>query len=304
LLALFPTLIGLLPMVGGAMFSAPMVEEASRGLNLSPERKTFVNYWFRHAWESIFPLYPSLVLAAGLMGATAQTLAMTQWPLFLATVAGGILLGLVGIAPAQQAEDNRPGRRASVALLARSIWPIVLLLSLSILLDVDLIVSLVITLVILVVVHRLSPRRLWDLARAVPLDIVPIIVGTMVFQQILESSGTVESVSSALTSLGIPTYLVVFAVPFIAGLMTGLAVAAFAIGFPIVLPLCGPDIIASGCGLLAYAGGFTGLLLSPVHLCLTLTRTYFQAEWGRVYRFLLPGALLIAAAAAITMWLK
>ena len=304
LLALFPTLIGLLPMVGGAMFSAPMVEEASRGLNLSPARKTFVNYWFRHAWESIFPLYPSLVLAAGLMGATAQTLALTQWPLFLATVTGGILLGLVGIAPAQQSEDSRPGRRASVALLVRSIWPIVLLLSLSILLDVDLIVSLVITLAILIVVHRFRPRRLWDLARAVPLDIVPIIVGTMVFQQILESSGTVESVSSALTSLGIPTYLVVFAVPFIAGLMTGLAVAAFAIGFPIVLPLCEPDIIASGCGLLAYAGGFTGLLLSPVHLCLTLTRTYFQAEWGHVYRFLLPGALLIAAAAAITMWLK
>ena len=60
-------LIGLLPMIGGAMFSAPMVEEASQGLNVSRERKTFVNYWFRHSLETIFPLYPSLVLAAGLI---------------------------------------------------------------------------------------------------------------------------------------------------------------------------------------------------------------------------------------------
>jgi hypothetical protein len=35
LLALLPMLIGLLPMVGGAMFSAPMVQQAGQGLNVS-----------------------------------------------------------------------------------------------------------------------------------------------------------------------------------------------------------------------------------------------------------------------------
>ena len=37
-------------------------------MNTGPERRTFLNYWFRHVWEMVFPLYPSLVLAAGLMG--------------------------------------------------------------------------------------------------------------------------------------------------------------------------------------------------------------------------------------------
>jgi hypothetical protein len=41
-----------------------------------------------------------------------------------------------------------------------------------------------------------------------------------------------------------------------------------------------------------------GLLITPVHLCLALTRVYFQAEWGDVYRRILPAALLLTMAGA------
>jgi integral membrane protein (TIGR00529 family) len=304
LLALIPMLIGLLPMIGGAMFSAPMVDEASQGLHLSRERRTFVNYWFRHTWETIFPIYPSLVLAAGLMGVTPQTLTRTQFPLFLATVAGGILFGLVGISRANPADDDRSGRKEMIVLLIKSIWPIVLVLGLSILLGVDLILSLLVTIAVLIAVHRLGSRQLWVLVRAVPLGTVPIIVGTMIFRRVLETSGAVDAASSAFSTLGIPVYVIVFTIPLLAGLLTGLALPAFAIGFPIVLPLCGPDVVASGCGLLAYAGGFVGLLLSPVHLCLALTRIYFGAEWGGVYRRIVPAALLIVVTAAVVVLVK
>lgn len=304
LLALMPMLIGLLPMVGGAMFSAPMVEEASQGLGLSRERRTFVNYWFRHSWETIFPLYPSLVLAAGLMGVSAQTLTKTQWPLFLATLIGGALFGLVGIGRVQAIGDGEINRKDTFMLLAKSIWPIVMVLFLSIALGVDLILSLLLTLALLAIVHRMRPRQLWELARAVPLGTVPIIVGTMIFRSVLETSGAVEAASAAFATLGIPVYVIVFTIPMLAGLLTGLALPAFAIGFPIVLPLCGPDLVASGCGLLAFAGGFVGLLLSPVHLCLALTRTYFKAEWGGVYRRTVPAALLITMTAVIVILVK
>ena len=305
LLAILPMLIGLLPMIGGAMFSAPMVEEASQGLNVSQERKTFVNYWFRHSLETIFPLYPSLVLAAGLMGASPQTLTMTQWPLFLATLAGGILFGLVGISRAKAAADEGgTDRRESLLLLAKSIWPIVMVLGLSIVLGLDLILSLVLTIAALIAAYRLGPRVLWDLARAMPLGTVPIIVGTMVFRRVLESSGAVEAVSAGFAELGIPVYVIVFTVPLVAGLLTGLALPAFAIGFPIVLPLCGPDVVASGCGLLAYAGGYVGLLLSPVHLCLALTRVYFRATWGGIYRRMVPAALLIVVTAVAVVLVR
>jgi len=304
LLPLMPMLIGMLPMVGGAMFSAPMVKEASQGLNVSRERKTFINYWFRHSLETVLPIYPSLVLAAGLMGVSAQVLTKANWPLFLATLAGGILVGLMGIGRAEIPGEGETNRKATLVLLVKSIWPIVLVLTLAIPLGVDLILSLLLTLAALIIIQRLGPRWLWNLVRSMPFGTVPIIVGTMIFRSVLETSGAIASVSSALTGLGIPVYVIVFSVPFVAGLLTGLAVPAFAIGLPIVMPLCGPDIIASGCGMLAYAGGYLGLLLSPVHLCLALTRVYFRAEWGGVYRLLMPAAFLIAVTAALVVWLK
>jgi integral membrane protein (TIGR00529 family) len=58
-LVTFPALIGLLPMPGGAVFSAPMVKELGMRSKLSEAQLSFVNYWFRHIWEHWWPLYPA-----------------------------------------------------------------------------------------------------------------------------------------------------------------------------------------------------------------------------------------------------
>jgi len=302
--ALIPALVGIFPLPGGALFSAPLVGTTVQDTDLSSARKTVINYWFRHALEPIFPLYPSLVLAAGLMGVSVQTLTVTQWPLFGAALAGGLLFGLVGIHRALAPDGGRPGSKDTLILLARSIWPIVMVLALSILLGLDLILALLATVLALIVVHRLGPERLWSLARKTPLGTVPIIMGAMVFRQVLETSHAVEAISASLSGFGIPLALIAFTIPMLAGLLTGLLVAALAIGLPIVLPLCGPDAVASGYGLLAYAGGFAGMMLSPVHLCLSLTRVYFRADWGGIYQRLVPAVFLLALAAGVILLVR
>ena len=60
-------LIGLLPMPGGALFSAPMVEASLEKDCVAREQKTALNYWFRHIWEYWWPLYPGVILAVALM---------------------------------------------------------------------------------------------------------------------------------------------------------------------------------------------------------------------------------------------
>jgi len=297
LLVLMPMLIGMLPVAGGAMFSAPMVQEVSQGLDLSRERRTFLNYWFRHTMEGVFPLYPALVLAAGLLGVSVQAMVLNQYPLFLAAVGGGLLLGMPGIPKPTSAANHQPSLSTSLRLLLNSIWPIALVLILSLALRVDLVLALAITLAVLVVVERQKPRTLWELLRRMPLGTVPVIVGAMIFRSVLESGHAVEAISVGLKGLGIPVAALLFLVPFAAGLLTGLVSPAFAIGFPIVLPLCGADLGLGGCGILMFAGGLVGVLVSPLHLCLALTRVYFQADWGGLYRFILPSALLIAATA-------
>jgi hypothetical protein len=47
---------------------------------------------------------------------------------------------------------------------------------------------------------------------------------------------------------------------------------------------------------LAFGSGFAGVMLSPLHLCLVLTREYFNADITKVYRLLwLPSLLVLAA---------
>jgi integral membrane protein (TIGR00529 family) len=309
-IAALPALVGFLPMVGGAMFSAPMVDEVGDRLGADSERKTFVNYWFRHIWEPIFPIYPSMLVAAALLGLTTTQLAMAAWPLAVAAVIGGLLFGLLGL-PRRGAHDPEPPPRAqSLRVLATSTWPVVLVIVLSLTLPVDerisLILSLLVTITLMMVTWRIPLRDLGTiLHKRVPWKTVVVIFGALIFRRVLENSGAVLAVSDALTSLHIPLAVVAFGVPFVAGLLTGLMAAGFSIGFPVILPLVVADggTIAPAWAAWLLAGGLLGTMFSPVHLCLALTRVYFKAEWGPIYRRIAPSALLVAATAATMLLL-
>ena len=61
-LAVSPALLGMLPMPGGALLSAPMVEKAGEGV--SKEKKCGLNVWFRHILFLIYPLTPALIVSS------------------------------------------------------------------------------------------------------------------------------------------------------------------------------------------------------------------------------------------------
>lgn len=49
--AFLPLMIGLLPMPGGAMFTAPLVDAVGKGSQLTKLEMMASNYWFRHSME-------------------------------------------------------------------------------------------------------------------------------------------------------------------------------------------------------------------------------------------------------------
>ncbi len=295
--AVVPAFIGLLPMVGGAMFSAPMVDSIGDRLEVGGDRKTFVNYWFRHVWECTFPIYPSFVLGTALLNLSDQQATGMLWPLALTSAVGGVLFGLLGLKRVQQTREPS-GTLAGLRELALSVWPIGLVLVLALAVGLDLITSLLSTIALLALVNRVGARQFWDILRhRIRWDTVAVIFGAMVFRRVLEETGAVAAASQALTQLHVPPAVAVFAVPFAAGLLSGLGTATFAIGFPIILPLIGHSPVDPGLATWAWAGGFLGMMMSPVHLCLALTRDYFAAEWGGVYRMIVPAALLVAGVA-------
>ncbi len=89
-----PALIGLLPMPGGALVSAPMVEETDRDNNLTPEQRTYINFWYRHIWEYFWPLYPGLIVAASIMNVEIRALSLNQWIFTLLAIFAGLIFML------------------------------------------------------------------------------------------------------------------------------------------------------------------------------------------------------------------
>ena len=54
-LAVIPAVYGLMPVPGGALFSAPLIDKEGDKYKLKNNQKNFLNIWFRHIW---FPIYP------------------------------------------------------------------------------------------------------------------------------------------------------------------------------------------------------------------------------------------------------
>ncbi len=88
-LVIFPALVGLLPMPGGALFSCPMLKAAAKDISMTEEHKALINYWFRHIWEAAWPLYPGYILICSLLGIPLSRLWIYTFPLvFFSFVTG------------------------------------------------------------------------------------------------------------------------------------------------------------------------------------------------------------------------
>jgi integral membrane protein (TIGR00529 family) len=297
-----PALTGLLPMPGGAMFSAPMVEEISHHFSVNANQKTFANYWFRHVWEYVMPLYPGLILCAALLSIPVSAFMRNQWPLTLAAIVfGGIVIW--AHFPKDSISVARTDRRKSLLVLLRSIWPVLLVVVATMAFDVDLLITLPLTLLLLSIVARFSwAQMLSVLRRGLDWHIALVLLGAMVFKQVMGSTGIVEQVSDTLGLAGVPPVALIAVIPFIVGLATGVTTAAFSISVPVVLPFL---MVGGSLHLpyvvLMYAGGMTGLMLSPVHLCMILTRAYFGSEWWKTMKpVLFSQTLVLAVAIALT----
>lgn len=292
LMASMPALIGLLPSMGGALFSAPMVEEASKDVEVTPERKAFVNYLFRHPWEFVLPLYPGLILASAITKYELGDLILVNLPYALCLIAGGTIWGLMGI-KVQKEEFNKISKRGLLSFL-----PLVLILLMVIVFRLDLSASIGAVIIGLFIALRYSFENIFQtIKEGFSWDIVIIILGVMTFKAVLDSSGAAANISTFFSTEGIPILPVLFILPFISGLLTGITIGYVGSTFPIILGLENAQSIAAIS--FAFASGYIGVLLSPVHLCLILTREYFSARLSGIYVKTIKVCILILLAAVV-----
>jgi integral membrane protein (TIGR00529 family) len=280
-----PLLIGLIPSVGGAYFSAPMVAETTRDLKITPEEKGFINYWFRHPWEYILPLYPGILLASAVSKIELHTLITVNLSYAVLLVLTGFMFSMRGLKGVVQ----------TGSFSEKGLWsfvPIFTVLFLVLVLHVELHYALIAMVLILFLFYRYKVKAIIAALRhGFSLEVIILIVGVMFFKEAMENSGAVNNLSHFFMREGIPISPVLFLLPFLTGMLTGLTVGFVGSTFPLVISLAGNASI--GAISFAFASGFLGVLLSPTHICLILTREYFKADLWGIYKMMIPGSVII-----------
>ncbi|MFP3937560.1 MAG: DUF401 family protein [Phycisphaerae bacterium] len=318
-MAALPALVGLLPMPGGALFSAPMVSAAAGGHETRGSKLSAINYWFRHIWEHWWPLYPGVLLAVTLTGQELSHFIAIQLPQTVIMAAAGLLIfrHTHGDLHARAAAAPAGTRRKLVAATS-SIWLILLVWgavrgTVALLGGADelsedtrglltgyapVALGLMVSVAWTVRLNGLGARRFAGILRKRSVwNLAILVASVMIFQYVLGELAAAERIGGELQQLKIPAMLVVALLPFIAGMVTGLAVGFVGTSFPIVLsiaatpgePSIWPFVV------LAYGMGHIGQMMSPLHLCHVMSNQYFGTPFGPVYRQIVPSAALQAA---------
>ncbi len=301
ILALPPAFIGLLPMLGGALMSAPIVEEAAQRWKLAPAWKTFLNYWFRHIWEYCWPLYVNLILASAILQIPIKKISAVQFPFTVLAAALGLFI-LFKHVPFLPKENNDRKFLKDLFNLFFSIWPIVLVIVLIFGFKLSMLLAMAIASLLTQIFLRMTIQERFKIIwKSISWRTVFLVAAVMVFKKLLEVSGALSSLTQIFRPEGISAYLLLFTVPFFLAFLTGVNHAYVGISFPILLPIFGaghPDMVLV---LFAYVSGFAGILISPAHLCLVLTLEYFKANLRDIYKILLWPVLVIFFAAFLVL---
>lgn len=299
--AILPMVVGFLPSAGGALFSAPMVGEAARDMPISAEKKSFINYWFRHPMEFVGPVYPAVFISSRLLGLPIWTYVALTLPFFVLAVLSGAVVAFRGLPRAVwcNGEGARPARADWIAL-ANGLVPILSVIVGVVAFKVDIVLALGAVAALTALYARIPARAgVRFLKEAVLSGVVFLIAGVMAFKGVLRLSGAVEQLPRFFEAAGVPLPLVAFVLPFLVGFLTGYGPAWAGLALPVVAALGGTSAGQAPLGLavLGIVSGQAGVMLSPAHLCFSLTVAHFRADFGRVYKLVaIPEAVLVAAA--------
>ena len=313
-LILIPAAIGLVPMPGGALFSAPMVGQAAKEANWTPAWKAAVNYWFRHTLEYWWPLYPVVIVTLSIFTIDVWQFMAAQVPFTLISIVAGYFFLLRRHTRALLITPL--GAPNNHAALFQVLMPILLIVFSTLLLPpffrqlfppaneattklLAMLTGLLAGLFLLNKSRKPGSRRLFSfLFTRKTGNVILTLAGVMLFQALLESSGLLPQAARQLTATHMPLPVIIGFLPFLAGLVTGIAIGFAGTAFPLVVGLMG----VTGTGLtpvstlvLAFTMGYAGMMLSPVHLCFILTRQYFATSYFKIFPYLLPCVLSVAA---------
>lgn len=303
-LAAMPAFLGLLPSIGGARFSAPIVETIAKGEEIDANRLGAINFWFRHIFEFSSPIIPGMILACAIANINVGDLIIhLGWASVAAFACGWIVLMLpVRTHAVQQGTQDKAELAHQRTDFWLSIVPVLVVFVLMVGVHMSAAVSMGLVAVVMMPVLALFKRSVslkdvfwgameWKLFR----DVGCILF----FIQLLTVNGVLDQIIHGFDGAPLPTPVILAIVSFILGILTGLSQGHVAIIMPIVAGLAPQgslDLVG-----VALVFGVGGQMITPTHVCLMVTLDYFKCDFFRLLRPCIAAeALLLAVFSAVS----
>ncbi|MDY3739629.1 MAG: DUF401 family protein [Selenomonadaceae bacterium] len=288
ILAVMPGFLGLLPSVGGARFSAPIVDEGCRNMIASAEEKAAINFWFRHPFEFSNPIIPGMIMACSVTGiGYGDFVIHTAWVTVVCILTGWAML----IAPlkyksgAAGAKENEvSGDEGSFRDVILAVSPIIITFLLVVFADMASSAAMGISVLLIYAVLSMMGKEI-SLAKAVKgamdgkmfLNIACILY----FIQLLTETGILNEIIEAFQSAPLPIPVIIAGISIIVGILTGMSQAHVAIVMPIVAAVMPGNLDLAA---VAMVFGTAGQMITPTHVCFTVTTDYFNADFLTVLK--------------------
>jgi integral membrane protein (TIGR00529 family) len=283
LMIVMPILFGVLPVSGGALFSAPLVDLEGQKLAINTERKIFFNMWFRHIPHLIYPLETALVIAATLSHISLGDLLLYQLPVFSLGLLIGFPLALHGI----NEPRNIHIQRTYVRDFLQAFWPILIVVFLIVIFQTKVYLATTFGSILILLSQRVpisfSSRRVKDL-----ISIAGLALALMLYRNYFEYSGAVAIISAFIQNQVIWPPLLLIGSAFLIGFVIGESTPSITLTMAVLSHFAFNPATAG----LVFTSVYLGHLISPLHLCFAVTADYFKAHLMEMYHRLLPATIV------------
>lgn len=304
-LAFMPAFLGLLPSLGGARFSAPIVQEASDGIAVDDEQKSAINLWFRHIFEFSNPLMPGVILACGIANVSIGDLIdQVGWVMILCFVLGWIFLIIpLKITDPEKATNTQHDRTIDWKSLVLAFGPIVTSFLLIVAFNVQAALAMGLVVVAFIPLYFWFKRPISVksvFTESLDKKLFFNVVCILYFIQLLTVIGTLDEIVSVFNNSSLPQAVIIACLSFIFGVMTGMGQGYIAIVMPIVALMAPGNIVLVG---IAMVYGMAGQMVTPTHLCILVTVEYFKCRlWKTIGKCGVLSLLMVLIFSAWTYW--
>lgn len=298
-LGVIPAVYGLMPVPGGALFSAPLVDKEGDKYKLPKDQKNFLNIWFRHIWFPIYPISSAMILICSIKfsGIPIQLLILADLPAFI----GVLLIGFIYL---KRFTRKTPSPQVPIVKNYRGL--VYILPPIAPLLFYPLkyiglsetrcfLIGVCFSLVLLYFLINIDSKTyLTIIKKSFTWNLALAIFGIMILREMIKISQMQLFITETMQNLAFPAIFIVILVPFLLGVLTGYNLGAIALSYPLVDPFFAfTGVHLVGLTSLIFMSSLIGYLISPIHLCNVLSSEYLKTDTTRMYKMFIPAAFTL-----------